>query len=68
MGDVNNEVDAADETAGSGERAENPGTVLVLASALTDPRTSDFESAPPATVVELQMKGAFSTLITVKLP
>lgn len=57
MGDVNNDVDAAVETAGSDDRAENPETILVLASALSDSRTFGTESTVPATVVELQMKG-----------
>lgn len=57
VGDVNNDVDAAVETAGSDDRAENPETILVLASALSDSRTFGTESTVPATVVELQMKG-----------
>lgn len=54
VGDVNNDVDAADETAGSDALTENP--VSVPALPLTDSRAFCIESVAPATVVELQMK------------
>lgn len=45
MGDVDNDVDAAD---GPEDGAENPETLLVLASALSDSRTFGTESTLPA--------------------
>jgi hypothetical protein len=36
LGDINNDVDAADD---SGDGVENPETLFVLASASTDSRT-----------------------------
>lgn len=50
VGDVDNDVDAA---GGSDVRAENPETIFVLASALSDSRTFGFESTSPAAVLEL---------------
>jgi hypothetical protein len=45
VGDVDNDVDAAD---GPEDGAENPETLLVLASALSDSRTFGAESTLPA--------------------
>lgn len=56
VGDVTNDVDAAEETAASDDPTENPASVLVSVSALSDSRTFGTESVAPATVVELQMK------------
>lgn len=61
--DVNNDVDAAEETAGSDDQAEDPAITVVFASALSDSPTFGNESTVPATGVGLQMKGRFSTLI-----
>lgn len=67
VGDVKDEVAAADETASSDAPTESPASVLVPALPLSDSRTSCIESVAPVTVVELQMKERFSTTIIVTL-
>lgn len=62
VGGVNNDVDAAAEKAGSDAPAENPETILLLVSAFFNSRAFGIEPTAPAAVVELQMKGTFSTL------
>lgn len=54
MGDINNEVDAADETASSDETTA-PASVLVLASA-SDSGTFGIKMVEPATAVELDIR------------
>lgn len=66
-GDVNDGIDATEETAGSDNRAEKPAIILVLAPALSESRAFGIESTAPGTVVELQRKRAFSKLIIVAL-
>jgi hypothetical protein len=53
FGGVNNDVDTADETAGSDALAKNPVFVFVFASPLSVSRTFCIE---PASVLKLQTK------------
>lgn len=54
-GDVNDGINAAEETADSDDRSEKPAIILVLAPASSKSRAFGIESKAPATVVELQM-------------
>jgi hypothetical protein len=56
FGGVNNDVDTADETAGSDALAKNPVFVLVFASPLSVSQTFCIAPVEPASVLKLQTK------------